>query len=243
MQEYWVGVGGQAKLIQLPLPEVELLPGVAWGRGDTIDTPAYWAIRCQIDENPLHGFCRQGGDLVEEIGFCMLGGFGITMEMNVAAFERLATSGVFDVHQNLAEDSIQSLLSEPLLVSGRWRKYRFPNQRAARLNAMRQRFLAVDYGSLNSDEAACILEGLSGIGPKTCAWILRNHFGNDDVAILDVHVIRACTRLGVFPSEVKLPRDYKPLQSRFLEFADRLEVRPSVLDAVMWSDMRTTRQN
>lgn len=242
MQEYWVGVGEQAKLIKLPAPDVELLPGLSWGRGDVIDTPAYWALRCQNGENPLHGFCKPNGDLIEEIGFCMLGGFGITVELNVAAYERLDAAGVFDLRNAITELEIRSLLIEPLFVSGRWRKYRFPNQRSARLHAMRQRMAQLDYKTLSETDAASILGQLSGIGPKTAAWILRNHFGSDQVAILDVHVVRACKRLGIFPDDVKLPRDYQPLQERFLELADRLAIRPSVLDAIMWIDMRAGRQ-
>jgi thermostable 8-oxoguanine DNA glycosylase len=243
MQQYWIGYGDEARVVTLPGPDIEVLPGVPWGRGDALDTPAYWALRCETDTNPLHGFCRPGGSLVEEVGFCMLGGFGITMELNIAAYERLADAGVFDLESFTTEDQIRSLLCVPLSVFGKSRRYRFPNQRAARLAAMRKRLSAVDYKALPEEEAALILRGLPGIGPKTAAWILRNHYGSDSVAILDIHVIRACIKLGVFPSNPKLPQDYEPLQQRFLELADKLAIKPSILDAVMWTDMRSARHH
>ena len=51
-----------------------------------LDTPAYWALRCLVEESPLHGFTSTNGSLIDEIGFCLLGGFGITAELNSAAF-------------------------------------------------------------------------------------------------------------------------------------------------------------
>lgn len=75
-------------------------------------------------------------------------------------------------------------------------------------------------------------------GPKTASWIVRNLRGSDEVAILDVHVIRACRAMNLFPDVVSLPRDYDGLEARFLSFADRIGVKPSLLDAVMWTEVR-----
>ena len=77
-----------------------------------------------------------------------------------------------------------------------------------------------------------------GIGPKTASWIVRNHMGSDDVAIIDVHVLRACHRMKLFPNEISLPRDYRALEESFLNFANAIKVRASLLDAVMWVETR-----
>jgi thermostable 8-oxoguanine DNA glycosylase len=79
---------------------------------------------------------------------------------------------------------------------------------------------------------------IEGIGPKTASWIVRNWLGSDDVAILDIHVIRACQAIGVFPSEVALSSEYAKLEQRFLDFSKGLGVRASILDAVIWHHMR-----
>lgn len=44
--------------------------------------------------------------------------------------------------------------------------------------------------------------------------------------------------MGVFPADAKLPRDYDALEQRFLAFADGLDVHPSLLDVVIWREMR-----
>lgn len=77
-----------------------------------------------------------------------------------------------------------------------------------------------------------------GIGPKTASWIVRNHLDSDEVAIIDVHVLRACRLMSLFPDEISLPRDYESLEERFLDFAKAIKVRSSLLDAVMWAETR-----
>jgi len=238
VQRYWIGRGDSAREICLPEPESEVLAGLSWGRADALDTAAYWALRCMAEDNPLHGFSSSSGSLVEEIGFCLLGGFGITAELNAAAFDRLKAANVFSVSASISEQRIRALLLEPLQVNGRPHRYRFPNQRARRLHAMRCKLLGVDIEELPIADVSTILRDIPGIGPKTASWIIRNHFGSDDVAILDVHVIRACSRLRLFPEQIKLPRDYDLLEEKFISFARAIEVRPAVLDAVMWTDMR-----
>ena len=79
---------------------------------------------------------------------------------------------------------------------------------------------------------------LPGIGPKTASWIVRNWLGSDDVAILDVHVLRAGILMGLFPEDCRLPKDYEVLEKKFLDFARAIQVRASLLDAIMWRDMR-----
>ena len=87
------------------------------------------------------------------------------------------------------------------------------------------------------------LQSLEGVGPKTASWITRNWLDTDEVAILDIHVLRAGWRLGLFEEACRLPNDYTKLENRFLLFAKNLHVRPSQLDSVMWLDMRTFGSN
>jgi thermostable 8-oxoguanine DNA glycosylase len=82
------------------------------------------------------------------------------------------------------------------------------------------------------------LTELPGVGLKTASWITRNVRDSDNVAILDVHVCRACELAGVFPSQFVPARDYRVLEQRFLAFARAVGVRASVLDALIWENMR-----
>ena len=99
----------------------------------------------------------------------------------------------------------------------------------------------VDCATLSVLDLRRKLLELEGVGPKTASWIVRNLLGTDEVAILDIHVLRACQAMQLFPDAVSLPRDYVPLEKRFLAFASAIAVRASILDMVMWVEMRRGR--
>lgn len=216
-----------------------ILPGIPFGAVDQIFTPAYWQRRCADGEAAGHGyFSSNCGTLVEEMGFCILGGFGIAMEMNAAAFRRLKERGVFAGARYFPEDEIRKMLEEPLLVEGRERRYRFPSQKAARLTAAIGQISSARHVHLSDLAFRDWIATLPGVGPKTASWIARNWRGSDEVAILDIHILRACWYIGLFELDISLPKDYIRLERRFLDFARAIGSRPSVLDAVMWDDMR-----
>jgi N-glycosylase/DNA lyase len=240
MQSVWAGYGERACLIALPDSDEEVVRGVRWGAPDHPGTPAYWAIRCRWTGESTPSFACGANSLVEEVGFCLLGGYSVTFEANMAAFEWLKEHGVFNLNAHYPEHRILELLSEPLDVQGRPRRYRFPNQRAKRMAAMRRRMVESPPGPMSPRALRDHLMSYEGIGPKTASWIVRNHLNSDDVAIIDVHVLRACRRMSLFPDEISLPRDYGALEERFLNFAKAIKVRSSLLDAVMWAETRAT---
>lgn len=236
MQKLWAGES--SGVVRIPDPHVEVVPGVAWGTAEVPNTPAYWAMRCRWDDaNP--DYVTKQATLAEETGFCLLGGYGIKYEVNAAAFDRLQAARVFDLNVVVEEAEILALLKAPLRVNDRDVRYRFPNQRARRLACMRDRLRKVSLTGCDAHGMRHALLVIEGIGPKTASWIVRNVLGSDDVAIIDIHILRACTSMGVFPSDIRLPRDYEPLERRFIAFSNAIDVRPSVLDAVMWSEMRS----
>ncbi|AJE48481.1 hypothetical protein [Celeribacter indicus] len=220
-----------------PSEAAEVLPGIPYGREDHVLSPAYWKWRCDVGEEEGHDYVSRSSSLREEVGFCLLGGFGIKMETNDAFFRHLKGHGVFD-GRHIDEAEVFNLLDQRIEVEGRAQKYRFPKQKAKRIaEAMSQ--LDVDRLSrLPDKEFRAALCELPGIGPKTASWIARNWKGADNVAIIDIHVLRAGHFIGLFDQGAQLPNDYYLLEDRFLAFAKSLGVRPSVLDAVMWSDMR-----
>ena len=238
VQEAWAGHGVGARLVRLPARDAEVVPGVVWGSPEYFNTPAYWAVRCQWEEeNP--DYVAGNENLIREVAFCLLGGFGIRYEVNQAAFARLEGRGFFELQAaDIDEPTIRSWLSEPLLVNGKRTRYRFPNQRARRLGRMLAFFELNDLSGLSASALRAKLMTIEGVGPKTASWIVRNCLGSDEVAIIDVHLIRACTIMRVFPDKFSLPRDYEALEARFLRFSKALNVRPSVLDAVIWSEIR-----
>ncbi len=77
-----------------------------------------------------------------------------------------------------------------------------------------------------------------GIGYKTASWIARNRVADAPVAVLDVHVIRAGTRIGLFSPSDAVPRDYLKMERQFVDFAAALEARTAELDVLIWAQMR-----
>lgn len=237
MQEAWAGWGEGARRFLLPGQETDVIPGVRWGSPGHFNTPAYWSVRCQWEDcNPDY---VTRASVMRETTFCLLGGFGIRYEVNVAAYERLEERGFFEGAP--AEDEIREWLIEPLTVAGRPTRYRFPNQRAKRLAGICNTLSGQDFADLDGPRLRNKLLAIEGVGPKTASWIVRNCTGSDEVAILDVHLIRACQQMQVFPSALSLPRDYLELEARFIQFSDAIRVRPSVLDGVMWTEARRSR--
>jgi thermostable 8-oxoguanine DNA glycosylase len=235
-QTLYARVDSDVVTLELPAPEEEVLPSVPWGRFDVLFTPAFWAGRAWLSnidgEQRNH---RLGRTLREEVAACLLGGFGIPAEVGLAAFVRLRDRGLLDREPSVIE--LVAALREPLQMRDRVLRYRFASQKAIYLAEVLRR---IDTISQPESDVAFRdrLAEMPGIGLKTASWITRNIRDSDAVAILDIHVCRACTVAGVFETGVKLPGAYRRLEERYLAFAAAIAVRASVLDSLMWEHMR-----
>lgn len=222
--------------LELPPADAFVMPGIVWGGFDEICTPAFWAGQAWLHA-PTRRFesYRLGTSLREEIAACLLGGHGIPGEIGVAAFQRLRTEGLLD--GTAQASTLEAALSSPLTIGTWTARYRFARQKARYLAEALARVddLPSDARGRALRNALC---GYRGIGPKTASWIARNWSDADDVAILDVHVCRACERAGVFAVGADPQRNYYDLEMRFLDFAEAIAVRPSVLDNLIWNMMR-----
>jgi thermostable 8-oxoguanine DNA glycosylase len=236
-QTMLASIEGQIRSLMLPGPSEEVLPGVYWGAFDEFMTPAFWAGRAWVESDLASAqHYKLGSTLEEEVAACLLGGFGIPAEVGLAAFERLRDAQL--LAQSPTADALWALLSEPLSVGGRRVRYRFARQKAEYLSRSLQRLDGQGVDRLGDLELREFLLALPGIGPKTASWITRNWRDSDAVAILDVHICRACTVAGVFPLDCRPERDYPLLETKYLEFARAIGVRPSVLDNIIWQTMR-----
>lgn len=233
----------QYRLLALSHPDEEVMPGIRFGREDGLLTPAYWAMRCVTADPTDIDFVNHHGTLEEEVGFCLLGGFGVTFEVATAFFERLRINGVFEPGIIVSETDLFAMLDEPASIRGRPHRYRFPMQRARRVHRAMARLATMEFDEADPIRFRDQIQGLEGVGPKTASWIARNWLDTDSIAILDIHVLRAGWLLNLFDRDCRLPRDYFDLEKQFLNFAKNLRVRASVLDSVMWYDMRTFGSN
>jgi N-glycosylase/DNA lyase len=227
-----------------PGPIVVLAPAgqtarrLAWGHGWQVGTAAYWVAVTEaaatdgtLRQGP--GRHRLGRDLTEEVAACLLGGHGMPYEIGLAAFRAVRDAGLLARSSQVHE--LERVLRQPLEVGGRTVHYRFASQRARWLAAALRHI----WTQLPPDRAEELRDWLllvPGIGPKTAGWIVRNHLGSDEVAIIDVHVLRAGVDAGVFDPTWTPARHYARLEAFFLAWARYGGVRAADLDAVIWAD-------
>jgi thermostable 8-oxoguanine DNA glycosylase len=233
----WVSAG-QVVSFTLPAADEAILPGVRWGRADVLFSSAYWAgvLRSCPPTAPLH---RLTASLRDELALCLLGGFGMPAEVGLAAFAHLRGTQLLD-ESRLDVVAIARILREPLeLGNGRRARYRFPEQKSRYLVAALRDF---DAGGV-ADTSPLLLRNrllrLSGVGWKTASWVARNWLGTSEVAILDIHVMRAGYLAGVFDRVTWRPIEYPALERRYLDWAAALGAPAADFDAVVWREMRS----
>lgn len=221
--------------LALPSPDVNVMTGVKWGAVEAFPTAAYWVYQVllrRIEGNMVE--YKLGHSLVEEVGACLLGGHGIPASVGLAAYERLRTMGAFTCPPGEAQ--LFDWLTEPLEVHGRKIRYRFAAQKAKYLAAALPRVKEAPQTE-NGRVLRDWLIQLPGIGYKTASWITRNWLRTDDVAILDIHILRAGRAIGLFDDELTVEKDYLELEALFLKFSHQVGLRASELDAVIWHEM------
>lgn len=214
------------------------LPRIDWGRPDVLFTAAYWSVQVEHwGRNPLPGAHRLGSSLLEEAAACLLGGHGIPAEVALAAFRRLRDRDLLRTHSVDTEAVLHALVTPLDVGRGRAVRYRFARTKCHYLCAM-LRDWAHPPRHLHGRALRDWLLRFQGIGLKTASWIVRNWCDSDDVAILDIHIYRAGILAGFFEPDDRIDRDYRTLEIQFVNFAHALGARPSVLDAIIWAQMK-----
>lgn len=220
-----------------PADQALAIDGLVWGLAEDICSPAYWAAQAWMWEVEAPDHFRLGRSLEEELIACLLGGYGIPAEVGLAAYQRLRAVNAEDPARLLDDAAVLGLLQEPLLLNGRPVRYRFAKQKSAYLAGSMRKLRHLDQGAPDRDLRDA-LTALPGVGPKTASWVVRNWRGSDCVSILDVHILRAGRILKIFPEPWSVERHYLQLEDSFLRFADAISVKASILDSVMWMNMR-----
>lgn len=228
---------GREITVTLPPASQDVMPGVKWGNVGDFFTPAFWKHQAILQmAQGRYKHHKLTKSLHEELALCLLGGFGMPAEIGLAAFVRLRDRNLLTA--GTGGEEIAACLKEPLMINGLQKRYRFWKQKAKYLAGSLER-LALDEVPKGDIELRDLLCTYPGIGPKTASWIVRNYRHSDSVAILDIHIIRACQAINLFPSPVKLEREYASLERKFLGFCQAVEIPAASLDALIWDYMRT----
>ena len=189
-------------------------------------------------------------ELEAELLFCLLGGFGITYEHGRSATRVISSLEPFSEgwHDDELFDAVALTLMQPQFEpprrDGSLRRYRFPRHKASTIvsarrwlrdNAtLRERLHTMD----SCKERRDLLSDCPGVGLKTASWLLRNLGLGADLAIIDIHVLRALSDSGRVSDAVRLPRDYELVESAFLEWCDELAAPPAAFDLFVWDWQR-----
>lgn len=236
-EDYWNLLISVTKT--LPNEQCEVLPGILWGDCCQLFTPAFWKLQYSVytSGGTLQHNHKLGKNIIEEVVACLLGGYGIPAEIGLMAFERLKNEGL--IRSGAAHSFIFEALSTPF-ISGNNKSttYRFYNQKSKFISEFLNRD---DLNSipLNNDiELREWLLSVNGIGLKTASWITRNWLDSDNVAILDIHLLRAGKLTGFFEDISNVNRDYFSLESKYLTFCKALGVAAANLDALIWDYMK-----
>lgn len=243
-QLYSFLLDGSVAQERLPVEAEYVYSNLRWGNVAKTFTPAFWKSQVAMAKRAFGGKnnrFRTSESLIDEVCACLLGGFGIPAEMGYAAFLALKRQGLTRAKFGQTEEDLQHQILEVLLSpikgdSGMFR-YRFPRQKARRLASVLMGMARNDPPE-NPVEMKRWLMSFPGIGPKTASWIVRNWTGSDEVAIIDIHIFRACTLMGLFTGNESISRDYDVLERKFIELAKAMGERTSDVDIVMWSAMR-----
>ena len=233
-----IAPGAKRVVVQTPPPEAEVIPGVRWGNINAPMTPAFWKASAAMLPETGPNALRAGDSLVDEMAVCLLSGFGIKAELAYAAYRRLRDRGLLAGKPEVA--ALEAALREPLQLGARAARYRFPTQKAKYLAGALEVFRS-QVPPVGDLELRAWLMGIEGIGAKTASFIVRNWLLSDQVAILDVHVIRAGTHMGLFRPSDRVESMYDRMERRFLDFARAINVRASILDLMIWGQMREYR--
>ncbi len=221
--------------------DIALISGVNWLK--SIWTAHNWRF-----DDRINGKLPVASGLLDEFFFCLLGGYGITYEANLAAFLHLKSLGYLQqswFNQAIDHEAlISTTLSHTQLYSplgfARSFRYRFPNVKARFLVAAANWLEQTLNWNLDQlkicapFQARDALITCPGLGYKTASWYLRNIGHGGNLAIVDVHIERIAKERALVPYGLTAQNDYLEIEARLLSACRMVPAPIEVLDLVLW---------
>jgi N-glycosylase/DNA lyase len=209
-----------------------------------------WEVAAPHYPGPRDGSFASEEELRAELLFCLLGGHGVSYELNLSVADRLWTRGLFRKPRRLQRRSIEAELKkpqfEPRRRDGNLRRYRFPVRKAELLFSAQ---LWLEHAGPLASQISTIVSELDrrrflcscpGLGPKSASWLLRNSGYARELAVLDVHVLRAMQACGRI-EKADLSRDYEAVESEYLSWCQDYDADPARFDLIVWDFSRSRR--
>lgn len=173
----------------------------------------------------------------------------VPYELACAAAQEIDEAAVFaDAPLEATIANVHAVLSRPLYVQGRWRRYRFPSTKAAQLarswaSVRSSGGLALLVEGFEDDHAArrWFIRNAPGLGPKQASMFLRDIGYSHDLAVLDRHTLDYMVLAGLCPAGpryVSSLRRYLELEEILRDHARCLGHSLGHLDRAIWLVMR-----
>lgn len=221
----------------------ERLQVAVWVIADEIRT-----AMAQSPDEPLEE--RQ---LWHELSSCILSS-QVPYDLATAYTEEIDRRGLLhsSLDDALLEKALRTLLSTPIRVADRLRRYRFPCARATQLTLARKTIVA-EFGSLSAFLLAqdrpvwarsYLVRHIPGVGPKQASMFLRNVKVTYDMAIIDRHVLAFMAIVGIggdLPRPSSSLKIYERHEQHFRNHATDAGFEVGIYDWAVWIVMRAAK--
>lgn len=189
-----------------------------------------------------------------ELSCCVLSS-QVRYDLAVSAADSIAKSGALLSGNRLEGELCQKLtvlLSEPLRVGDKLKRYRFPNKRADQLSKLAVR-VHLEASNLDefltsfsdpNDTRNWLVTHAPGIGPKQASMFLRNIDYSFDFAIIDRHVVDYMKIMDIYDAQngsLSTLRSYQKHEAVLSAHASGMGVKVGLLDWAIWVVMRVLK--
>lgn len=196
--------------------------------------------------------------LWHELVACILGS-QVQHEHSQAAVGHLIANGLLNIeylkngNQMIFEKNISNALEQPIFPSLNKlgsRKYRYPHSKANQIRRTAEQI----YLSGNSitkilkgcndekDARSKVVSFVVGVGPKQASLFLRNIGYARNLAILDTHILRYMSIVGLLPDliqSISSLNKYETIEQLLGSYSEKFQVNMAHIDIAIWVVMRT----
>ena len=195
--------------------------------------------------------------LWHELVSCILGS-QVQYEHSKAASAYLASQKLLDIEKlkmgaEKFEQDITKALEQPIfppMTNSGGRKYRYPKLRANHIRRTAEQIYTSN-NSIKNILSGCGTEKMAraqivsfavGVGPKQASLFLRNIGYARNLAILDSHILRYMSLVGLLPQlmqSVPTLAKYETIEQKLHSYSERFKTSLAYIDTAIWVVMRT----
>ncbi|SHJ57008.1 Thermostable 8-oxoguanine DNA glycosylase [Clostridium amylolyticum] len=205
-----------------------------------------------VQENLNFNIKLNNTKLIEEFFFIVLGGFGISYELNISALrvlkhKKLLNSNLFInkedliITSELLKNEFNTKQFEPRTKSSELRKYRFIDTKSITVAEAGYWLWSECQWNIDKklqtegNKAREWLCNCPGVGLKSASWLLRNIGYCENYAVLDVHILRFISKMGIEVPKNLSEKSYLYVEDTLRNLCDNIGVTLGKMDYLLWT--------